>query len=208
VARVPPARSKRPESANKPAKAIEPVAAGTEAIELQDLPIEQLKGVGAQAAAIFRLRGIETAGDLLARAPVRYLDLRHADDWALARDDVAGALVALTAIVADARRIGHPRRGGLALSLRDPAGTTTLRAVFFHAPPGLHERATPGNSVRVIGTLRVGSNGTELVHPRLLAPGTRNAPIEPVYTPIGALAASAWTRGATRCRARRRTPWG
>lgn len=156
-------------------------------VDLQDLPIEQLKGVGLQASAILRSRGIETAGDLLARLPRRYLDLRRANDWGLVRTGAVGAVVALEAVVVDVRWLGSPRRRAMALALREPQGTTLLRAVFFRALPGLRSRVMVGATVRVIGTLRSGPAGPELVHPRVLDPSVRTDAIEPVYSSIGSL---------------------
>jgi ATP-dependent DNA helicase RecG len=155
--------------------------------ELQDVPVEEVKGVGLTAGEALRGRGIATAGDLLARLPRRYLDLRNADDWGLVRTRAVGALLALTGDVVDARGLGPAGRRGLSIALREPRGTTTLRAVFFHAPPGLRQRAQAGGTVRVVGVLRANGPELELVQPRLLTPGARTRPIEAVYAGIGAI---------------------
>ncbi|MBI5511391.1 MAG: DEAD/DEAH box helicase [Deltaproteobacteria bacterium] len=139
-------------------------------------------------AAVLRSRGFKTAGDLLGHLPRRYLDLRRADDWRLVRHGPPGTLVAIEARVADARWAGPPSARRLQLALQEPRGTTVLRAVFFHAHKGLGQRCAVGATVRVVGTLRRGPVGPELVQPRVLSPTTRTRPIEPAYGAIGALA--------------------
>ena len=47
-------------------------------------------------------------------------------------------------------------------------GATVLRVVFFHAKPGLSARLPVGSTVRVVGMLRDGATGPELVQPKVL----------------------------------------
>lgn len=68
-------------------------------MDLQDVAVDRIEHAGLQAAAILRGRGIETVGDLLARAPRRYVDLCGADDWTVVRQSVVGATVAPEGIV-------------------------------------------------------------------------------------------------------------
>ena len=138
----------------------------------------EIAGVGPQVAAVLRARGVETVGDLLAHLPRRYLDLRHADDWRRVRHGAHGTLVAVEAVVEDSRLAGHPRARRWMLALREPRGVTTLRAVFFNAKPGMTAKAPVGAVVRVVGTLKQGMNGTELVQPKILAAGTRVRPVD------------------------------
>jgi ATP-dependent DNA helicase RecG len=156
-------------------------------MDLQDVAVDQIKHVGLQAAAILRGRGVETAGDLLARLPRRYVDLRGADDWSLVRERVVGAMVALVGVVVDTRRIGSMRSKGLSVLLREPGGTGVLRVVFFHAPPGTASRTPLGAKVRVIGTLKEGRGDLELHQPRVQSADAAISPIEPVYSAIGTL---------------------
>jgi ATP-dependent DNA helicase RecG len=157
-------------------------------IDLQDRPVGELRNVGPQVAAVLRNRGIATIGDLLAHLPRRYLDLRNADDWRLVRHEAWGSLVAVEGRIEDARLAGPPNRKRLMVALREPRGTTVLRAVFFHAKPGMAARMPVGTTVRVVGMLRDGVTGPELVQPKVVAPGTRVRPIEPVYGGIGSVA--------------------
>lgn len=158
------------------------------AADLQDRPVDELRNVGPQVAAVLRNKGFATIGDILAHLPRRYLDLRNADDWRLVRNGAWGSLVAIEARVEDARLAGPPNRRRLMLALREPRGTTVLRAVFFHAKPGMAARMGVGTVMRVVGMLRDGANGPELVQPRVIAPGTRTRPVEPVYGGIGSIA--------------------
>ncbi len=166
-----------------------PVAPGVAAPapDLQDRPVDELRNVGPQVAAVLRNKGFATIGDVLAHLPRRYLDLRNADDWRLVRNGAWGSLVAVEARVEDARLAGPPNARRLMLALREPRGTTVLRAVFFHAKPGMAARMGVGTVMRVVGMLRDGANGPELVQPRVIAPGTRTRPVEPVYGGIGSI---------------------
>lgn len=157
-------------------------------MDLQDLPIDEVKHVGLQAAAILRSRGIATAGDLLARTPRRYVDLRGADDWALVRERVSGATVALRGVVVDVRRLGAAKSRGVAALVREPQGTGVLRVVLFHAPPGISARMSLGATVRVIGVLREGRGELELHQPRVLAADAKVPAVEAVYGAISTLA--------------------
>jgi ATP-dependent DNA helicase RecG len=158
------------------------------AVDLQDRLVSELRNVGPQVAAVLRNRGIVTVGDLLGHLPRRYLDLRRADDWRLVRGGAWGSLVAVEAVIADARSAGPPRQRRLMLSLREPRGTTLLRVVFFHAHAGMAARMAVGTTHKVIGMLREGHGGPELVQPKVLAAGARTRPIEPVYAGIGSVA--------------------
>ncbi|MEZ4405735.1 MAG: DEAD/DEAH box helicase [Polyangiales bacterium] len=164
------------------------------ATDLQDVPVEALKNVGAHAAAAMHARGIRTASDLLALLPRRYLDLRHADDWRRVRHGTPGTLVAVEGVIADLRRSGPPRARRLSIALKEPHGPTTLRAVFFHANAGLNARLALGGTVRLVGALREGRSGPELVQPRVLGSDARTRPIEPVHPGVGAVAPGNVTR--------------
>lgn len=156
--------------------------------DLQDAPIESVPYVGPTVATVLRARGVATVGDLLAHLPRRYLDLRGADDWRRVRHAASGTLVSVEGLIEDARLAGNPRARRLTLALREPRGTTVLRAVFFHAKPGMSARLAPGMTVRLTGTLKQQPAGPELVQPKVLAPGTRSRAIEPVYAGVGSVA--------------------
>jgi ATP-dependent DNA helicase RecG len=176
-------------------------------MDLQDVPIERLKHAGLQSVAVLRSRGVLTVGDLLARTPRRYLDLRSADDWTLVRGRVAGATVAVVGTVADARRMGPRDRPGLSVLLREPKGFGAIRVVFFHAPSGVAARAKLGATVRVVGVLREVRGELELHQPRWLAPDAKLAAIEPVYGAIGSLTPAAVAKLVASALARSE-PWG
>lgn len=162
--------------------------------DLQDEPVEHLHGVGPQTAAILRARGYGTVGDLLSLTPRRYLDLREADDWRRVRHGAEGTLVAVEGRIEDARVLGPPRARRLHLALREPRGPTVLRAVFFNAHASLGARLAVGTSVRLVGALRQGAQGTELVHPKVLDAESRLRPIEARYPAVGSLASGTVAR--------------
>ncbi|MDO9022405.1 MAG: helicase-related protein [Deltaproteobacteria bacterium] len=155
--------------------------------DLQDAPIESVPYVGPTVATVLRARGVGTVGDLLAQLPRRYLDLRGADDWRRVRHAETGTLVSVEGLVEDARWAGNPRARRLSIALREPRGTSVLRAVFFHAKAGMSARLAPGMTVRLTGSLKQQPNGPELVQPKVLAPGTRTRSIEPIYAGIGSV---------------------
>lgn len=155
--------------------------------DLQDEPVEHLKGVGPQTAAILRARGYGTVGELLACAPRRYLDLREADDWRRVRHGVEGTMIAVEGRVQDARLLGSPRARRLVVALQEPRGSTVLRAVFFNARGGMTARFAVGASLRLVGALRHGPSGPELVHPRVVDADARIKPIEARYPSIGSV---------------------
>jgi len=168
----------------RPADAIAPPPEG----DLQDAPIESVQFVGPTVATVLRSRGVATVGDLLAQRPRRYLDLRGADDWRRVRHAQSGTLISVEGLIEDARWAGNPRARRLSVAMREPRGTTVLRAVFFHAKAGMTSRLSPGMTVRLTGTLKQQPNGPELVQPKVLAPGTRTRAIEPIYAGIGSVA--------------------
>ena len=155
--------------------------------DLQALPVEELKHVGLQSAAILRAKRILTVGDLLSRLPRRYIDLRTANDWNLVAEKVIGATVAVVGTVTDQRSIGSPKNHGMSVTVQSPSGHALLRLVYFRAPPGLKAKLPLGASVRVIGILRDGSGSLEVHQPRVLAPTAKYNPIEPVYSSIGSI---------------------
>ncbi len=167
----------------RPADAIPPPTEG----DLQDAPIESVPYVGPTVATVLRARGVATVGDLLAQLPRRYLDLRGADDWRRVRHAETGTLISVEGLIEDARWAGNPRARRLSVALREPRGTSVLRAVFFHAKAGMSARLAPGMTVRLTGTLKQQPNGPELVQPKVLAPGTRTRAIEPIYSGIGSV---------------------
>jgi len=171
-----------------PRTAPRPPTAEAPPADLQDQPVDTLKNVGAQVAAVLRAHGFETVGDVLSLTPRRYLDLREADDWRRVRHGQPGILVAVEGVIADARGVGPPRARRLQIALREPQGVTVLRAVFFHAKSGMGARLPVGATVRLLGTLRRGPLGPELVQPKVLAAHSRTKPIEPVYPAIGSIA--------------------
>ncbi len=129
-------------------------------------------------------------GDLLSRQPRRYLDLRAADDWDLVSHGVIGATVAVVGVVAERREIGAARSRGLSVSLQATARDTSLRLVFFRAPPALAAKFRLGATLRAIGVLREGTSRLELHQPRVLSPTASYPLIEPIYSSIGTLSAT------------------
>ncbi|MEZ4390708.1 MAG: helicase-related protein [Polyangiales bacterium] len=163
-------------------------------LDLQDEPVENLRGVGPQTAAVLRARGFGSVGDLLALTPRRYLDLREADDWRRVRHGAEGTLIAVEGRVEEARLAGAPRARRLLVALREPRGTTVLRAVFFHVRGGVGARFAVGATVRLVGALRQGPNGPELVHPKVAPADARVKPIEARYPAVGSVGAGVVAR--------------
>ncbi|MFO0629854.1 MAG: hypothetical protein U0325_30070 [Polyangiales bacterium] len=108
-------------------------------------------------------------------------------------DTAPRAPVAVEGRIEDARLLGPPRAPAAPRAAR-AAGPTVLRAVFFNAHASLGARLSVGASVRLVGALRQGAQGPELVHPKVIDADARLRPIESRYPAVGSLASGTVAR--------------
>jgi ATP-dependent DNA helicase RecG len=126
---------------------------------LDQLPVSQLKGVGANLTAKLAKIGIHSLQDLLFHLPLRYLDRT--------RVTPIGALQPNTNAVIEgevrACDVVMGRRRSLVVRLQDGTGTTSLR--FYHFSNAQKQRLVNGTWLRVFGETRRGAAGLEFYHP-------------------------------------------
>ncbi len=116
--------------------------------------------IGAAARGRLAKLGIHNAFGLLLHLPLRYQDETHLYPVA---DAPIGQVVQLEGLVTHASVTYKPRKM-LTVKLQDGSGALQLR--FLHFYPSQAATLTPGVKVRVLGELRHGFFGAEMVHPQ------------------------------------------
>ncbi|MDO6564718.1 ATP-dependent DNA helicase RecG [Amphritea sp. 1_MG-2023] len=146
---------------------------------LAQLPVTELKGVGAALQEKLAKLDIHTLQDLLFHLPLRYQDrtrimpiggLRPGDEGVI-EGEVKGADIVMG------------RRRSLVCRLQDGSGTITLR--FFHFSAAQKNSLKVGTRIRCFGEIRTGASGLEIYHPeyRRLDESVVT-PVEESLTPI------------------------
>jgi ATP-dependent DNA helicase RecG len=136
-----------------------------------------LAGVAPALAARLAKLGIRDPFDL-----VLHLPLRYEDETALVPIAQAphGAITQVEGIVVHADIKYRPRRQ-LVARVRDASGEIAVRLLNFY--PSQQKQLASGTRVRLLGEIRHGFFGAEMVHPRIrvVAPGT---PLPDRLTPV------------------------
>lgn len=104
--------------------------------------------------------GIATLADVALHLPLRYEDETAIIDIA---DAVSGSTVQVEGKVVETKVEFRPRRQ-LVCHIEDDSGTVTMR--FFNFYPSQQRALTAGSRVRLIGEIRQGFFGAEMIHPR------------------------------------------
>ncbi|MBR9866102.1 MAG: ATP-dependent DNA helicase RecG [Oceanospirillales bacterium] len=146
---------------------------------LAQLPVTELKGVGAALQQKLEKLDIHNLQDLLFHLPLRYQDrtrimpiggLRPGDEGVV-EGEVKGADIAMG------------RRRSLVCRLQDGTGTITLR--FFHFSAAQKNNLKTGTRIRCFGEVRTGASGLEIYHPEYRrVDDTVITPVEESLTPI------------------------
>ena len=121
--------------------------------------------------------GIRQLADLVLHMPLRYED--ETQLAAIARAPSAET-VQIEGVVAETKVHYRPRRQ-LVSRIEDDSGT--LHARFFNFYPSQQKALAPGTKVRVIGEIRQGFFGAEMVHPRFRVV-RGEAPLPQSLTPV------------------------
>ncbi len=128
-------------------------------MDLSELPVTRLRGVGPRVAATLERLGIATVQDVLFHLPLRYQDRT--------RVTAIGALRPGDEAVVEGEvqlaEIGYGRRRALLVRVSDGTGALTLR--FFHFSAQQQRAFERGRRVRCFGEARRGPATLELVHP-------------------------------------------
>ena len=146
-------------------------------LQLDQLPVSSLKGVGEAVAAKLAGLGIRSVQDVLFHLPHRYQDrTRLTPIGALqpGREAVISGEVIISEVVVRARR-------SLLVRIADGTGSIVLR--FFHFSQAQSRQFAPGTRLQCFGEARRGPGMLEMVHPeyRLASQG---AALQNTLTPF------------------------
>lgn len=146
---------------------------------LAQLPVTELKGVGAALQLKLEKLDIHTLQDLLFHLPLRYQNrtrimpigsLRPGDEGVI-EGEVKGADIVMG------------RRRSMVCRLQDGTGTVTLR--FFHFSAAQKNNLKAGTRIRCFGEVRTGASGLEMYHPEYRRVDDEViTPVEESLTPV------------------------
>lgn len=146
---------------------------------LAQLPVTELKGVGAALQLKLEKLDVRTLQDLLFHLPLRYQNrtrimpvgsLRPGDEGVI-EGEVKGADIVMG------------RRRSLVCRLQDGTGTITLR--FFHFSAAQKNNLRTGTRIRCFGEVRTGASGLEIYHPEYRRVDDEVVtPVEESLTPV------------------------
>ena len=141
--------------------------------------MSSLQGMGIAPATLTRLHklGIRTPFDLVFHLPLRYDDETHIVPL---RDLHQGQTGCLAVEVLDAEIQYRPKRT-LRVRVRDASGELSLRFLNFYGSQV--KQLTAGTRLRILGELRQGHFGPEMVHPKYQIIGN-DAPLPQSLTPV------------------------
>lgn len=123
--------------------------------------VQVLPGVGQKTATHLERLGIRTLTDLLLHFPLRYQDRTKITPIKFAR---ASELVVVEGMV---RTISEPTKGKTKLLCTINDGTGKLHLRFFKIFPYQRTLLQPGNQLRCIAPVKMGTFGLEMVHPEI-----------------------------------------
>ncbi|MFP4062445.1 MAG: ATP-dependent DNA helicase RecG [Halochromatium sp.] len=148
---------------------------------MDQIPVEQLKGVGPRISERLQRLGILTLQDLLFHLPLRYQDRTRLRPLA---ELVVNEEVLVEGEVVDAQIAQGRRRSSLKVRIDDGRGALLLR--FFYFTRAQIEAMRPGRRLRCFGEVRQGPQMLEMVHPELhslesAADSTPERRLTPIY---------------------------
>ena len=126
-------------------------------------PPEAFPGVARATASYLAKLGLTRPFDLILHLPLRYEDETRIVAIAEAPH---GVLAQVEGVVFDSEVRFRPRRQLIA-HLRDDSGELAVRLLNFY--PSQQKQLAPGARVRLVGEIRQGFFGAEMVHPRIRA---------------------------------------
>lgn len=130
---------------------------------LVNIPVTQLKGVGAVMAEKLAKVGIENLQDVLFHLPSRYQDRTKVTPIA-ALQPGQDAVIVGTVMAAN---VVMGRRRSLMVRIQDATGSISLR--FFHFSIAQKNALQKGTLIRCYGEARAGATGLEIYHPEYRA---------------------------------------
>ncbi|WP_163935338.1 ATP-dependent DNA helicase RecG [Paraferrimonas sp. SM1919] len=147
-------------------------------LNLEKLPITELKGVGDKLASNLTKLHIHTVQDLLFHLPLRYQDKTRICPIGQLQlgmhINIEGEILA--------NQIVQGKRRMLTCTITDGTGSITLR--FFNFTMGQKNALSAGKRLRAFGEIRRGSFGYEIIHPEYKIIDDIPPPLETKLTPI------------------------
>ncbi|MCK9464354.1 MAG: ATP-dependent DNA helicase RecG [Thiopseudomonas sp.] len=130
---------------------------------LVNIPVTQLKGVGAVMAEKLAKVGIENLQDVLFHLPSRYQDRTKVTPIAAVKPGQDAVIVGTVM----AANVVMGRRRSLMVRIQDATGSISLR--FFHFSMAQKNALQAGTLIRCFGEARAGATGLEIYHPEYRA---------------------------------------
>lgn len=127
-------------------------------------PVDQIKGLGPQRSAFLKSAGLPSVGDVLLRAPLRFIDRRASPPFAQLVNPPPGIVTAVGTVEAVGEK-GFGRKKRFICYLSD--GTGALQLVWFNNYSFYKPELTPGRQVAATGKVGV-FDGPQMTHPKLL----------------------------------------
>lgn len=152
-------------------------------VAILETPIEFLKGVGPQRAALLRTElDIHTYWDLLQHYPFRYVDRSQFHRISELNEDMPNAQ--LRGVLGPLRTVGEKHGRRLTSTLTDASGTVPL--VWFKGARWLHASLKPGQEYILFGKPNNFNGHYSFAHPELELAATweqgLDASLQPVYS--------------------------
>ncbi|MBK8237844.1 MAG: ATP-dependent DNA helicase RecG [Deltaproteobacteria bacterium] len=159
-------------------------------LDVRDLGVETLAGVGPATAAKLRARGLSTLEDLVLVLPAGYIDLRSDRPPSTWRD---GEVITFVANVRGLRQGFARGRFGATMELERVADGERISARWFAPVGGLAQWAQRGE-VRVVGAARMVQGRWSLAHPQLRDPTQPLPKIAARYPAVEGVPAASFAR--------------
>lgn len=147
----------------------------SQSIQLHQLPLNQLKGLGPAMREKLAKLGIYKLQDLLFHLPLRFEDRTRISSLSSLQPN-STALVEGQVLSA---HVQQGRRRSLLVRLSDSSGAVGLR--FYHFSNALKNKFVAGTRLRCYGEFRPGATGLEIYHPELTF--LDEVPNQPANTP-------------------------
>jgi ATP-dependent DNA helicase RecG len=126
-------------------------------------PIEQIRGLGAKRCEFLRAQGFATVGDLLLRAPLRFIDRRLSPEFSKLVTPPQGEITAVGKIESFGEK-GFGKKKRLIVFITD--GTGHLQGVWFNNYSYILPKIQPDLTVAFSGRVTL-FDGPQMVHPQV-----------------------------------------
>jgi ATP-dependent DNA helicase RecG len=147
-------------------------------LDLQQVPVTELKGVGPKLTEKLAAIHVHTVLDLLFHLPLRYQDRTHVTPIRALRHGIEAVIEG--EIMGSAVVFG--KRRSLLVKVADKTGLLSLR--FYHFSAAQKENLKDGTRIRCFGEGRWGKSGLELYHPEYEILSGKEKTLDDRLTPI------------------------